>query len=160
MTVEVQDILVRKSVTVNAPIEHVFNVFTEHHNAWWPRDHHIGGRADFTAILEPRVGGRWFERGDDGSECNWGRVLTWDPPNRLVVSWDISPDWKYDPSIATEIEVRFVAETTQRTRVELEHRKLERYGDKAEMMRAIFESPEAWTRTLAVMAKVAEERRT
>ncbi len=158
MSTVVKDILVRKSLIVNAPVEHVFEIFTRHHDAWWPRAHHIGERADFTAILEPRVGGRWFERGDDGSECNWGRVLAWEPPHRLVVSWDISADWKYDPTLATEVEVRFIAESDERTRVELEHRKLERYADKAEMMRAIFDSPEAWIRTLQAMAKVAEEK--
>jgi uncharacterized protein YndB with AHSA1/START domain len=158
MTLEVQEILVRKSIIVSAPLTHVFTVFTERHDAWWPRDHHIGGRKDFAAVLEPRVGGRWFERGDDGSECNWGRVLAWEPPNRLVLSWDISADWKYDPSVATEIEVKFIAESGTRTRVELEHRKLERYGDKAEMMRALFDSPGAWASTLAAMTKVAEGR--
>ena len=158
MTLEAQEILVRKSIIVSAPLTHVFAVFTERHDAWWPRDHHIGGRKDFTAVLEPRVGGRWFERGDDGSECNWGRVLAWEPPNRLVLSWDISADWKYDPSVATEIEVKFIAESGRRTRVELEHRKLERYGDKAEMMRALFDSPRAWASTLEAMTKVAEGR--
>jgi uncharacterized protein YndB with AHSA1/START domain len=159
MSTEVQDILVRKSIIVNAPVAHVFAVFTERHNTWWPRDHHIGGRDAFTAILEPGVGGRWFERGDDGSECNWGRVLAWEPPHRLVLSWDINAEWKYDSTIASEVEVRFIAESDERTRVELEHRKLERYNDKAEMMRAIFDSPGAWASTLAAMAKVAEETR-
>jgi uncharacterized protein YndB with AHSA1/START domain len=160
MNAAAQNLLVRKDIVVDAPLTHAFAVFTEGHNTWWPRAHHIGSRENFTAIMEPRVGGRWFERGDDGSECNWGRVLVWDPPNRLVVSWDISADWKYDPSIATEVEVRFVAESAKRTRVELEHRKLERYGDKAEAMRALFDSDGAWTATLAAFAKVAERRST
>jgi len=156
MNTAVREIMVRKSVVVNAPVAHVFAVFTEGHDTWWPRDHHIGGCKEFTAILEPRVGGRWFERGDDGSECDWGRVLAWDPPHRLVVSWDIGADWKPDPSLGTEVEITFIAEGVQRTRVELTHRKLERYGDKAESMRAMFESDGAWAATLATMAKAAE----
>ena len=156
MTTEVQDVLVRKSVIVNAPIAHVFAVFTEGQNTWWPRAHHIGSRDDFTAIMEPRVGGRWFERGDDGSECNWGRVLAWEPPRRVVLSWDIGADWKYDPDLGTEVEVSFIAETAERTRVELEHRKLHRFGDKAEAMRALFDLPSAWLETLQTMAKAAE----
>lgn len=156
MNTAVREIMVRKSVVVNAPVAHVFAVFTEGHDSWWPRDHHIGDCKEFTAILEPRVGGRWFERGDDGSECDWGRVLAWDPPHRLVVSWDIGADWKPDPSLGTEVEITFIAEGVQRTRVELAHRKLERYGDKAERMRAMFESDGAWAATLATMAKAAE----
>ena len=146
----------RKSVVVNAPIDHVFAVFTEGQNTWWPRDHHIGGTKSFTAVMEPRVGGRWFERGDDGSECNWGRVLAWDPPRRVVVSWDIGADWKYDANLGTEVEVQFIAESEDRTRVQLEHRKLHRYGDKAEMMRAMFDSEGAWMATLAAMARQTE----
>jgi len=156
MIAEVKDILVRKSVVVNAPIEHVFAVFTEGQNTWWPRDHHIGGAKNFIAVMEPRVGGRWFERGDDGSECNWGRVVAWDPPRRLVVSWDIGSDWKYDPNLGTEVEVEFIAESDEKTRVQLEHRKLYRFGDKAEMMRAMFDSDGAWVATLAAMARQTE----
>jgi uncharacterized protein YndB with AHSA1/START domain len=158
MTLEVQDILVRKKLIVNAPLQHVFDIFTAGQNSWWPRAHHIGGHAEFTAILEPRVGGRWFERGGDGSECNWGRVLAWEPPKRLVLTWDINSDWKYDPNLGTEVEIKFIEEGKERTRVELEHRKLERYGDKAEMMRAIFDSADAWMATLATFAKAAEQK--
>jgi uncharacterized protein YndB with AHSA1/START domain len=157
MNVEVKNVLVRKSIVVEAPLAHVFAVFTEKHDAWWPRAHHIGSRETFTAVLEPRVGGRWFERGDDGSECPWGRVLAWEPPHRVVLSWDIGADWKPDPNLATEVEVNFTAEGAERTRVELEHRKLERYGDKAEMMRAMFDSPGAWIDTLRAMGQLAQD---
>jgi uncharacterized protein YndB with AHSA1/START domain len=156
MSVEVQNILVRKSLSVNAPLAHVFAVFTERHDTWWPRSHHIGAHAEFTAIMETRVGGRWYERGADGSECDWGRVLAWEPPHRVLLSWDLSSDWKYDPTIGTEVEVTFSAESADITRVVLEHRKLERYGDKAEMMRAMFESPGAGSDMLQAFAKVAE----
>jgi uncharacterized protein YndB with AHSA1/START domain len=157
MTVEMQHMSVRKTITVNAPVEHVFAVFTGKQDSWWPRPHHIGTCEQFTAVLEPRVGGRWYERGDDGSECNWGRVLAWEPPHRVVLSWDINADWKYDPGLGTEVEVKFYAESAERTRVELEHRKLERFGDRAEMMRALFDSDEAWTGTLQMFAKKAED---
>src|SRR5271169_6472310 len=136
MNVEVKNILVRKSIVVNAPLAHVFAVFTERHDAWWPRAHHIGSREKFTAMLERRLGGRWFERGDDGSECNWGRVLAWDPPNRLVLSWEISAEWEFDPSIAREVEIKFIAENY-------------------EMMRALFDSPRAWMDTLQAMSEFA-----
>jgi uncharacterized protein YndB with AHSA1/START domain len=155
MTETVANILVRKSMVVNAPASHVFTVFTERQDTWWPQAHHIGACAEFTAIVEPRVGGRWYERGKDGSECNWGRVLAWEPPKRLVMTWDISSEWKYDPSLATEVEIKFIAEGPERTRVELEHRKLEHYGDKAEMMRALFDGPEAWEGMLKLFAKAA-----
>jgi uncharacterized protein YndB with AHSA1/START domain len=156
MTETVQDILVRKNIVVNAPREHVFRTFTERFDTWWPRSHHIGAREAFTAILEPRAGGRWYERGDDGSECDWGRVLAWEPPERLLLQWDLDPEWKYQRGLGTEVEVRFVAESAETTRVILEHRKLERYGDKAEMMRAVFEGENAWSGLLKALAAVAE----
>jgi uncharacterized protein YndB with AHSA1/START domain len=151
-----QNILVRKNVVVNAPRDHVFRTFTERIDTWWPRPHHIGGKEPFTAILEPRAGGRWFERAHDGSECDWGRVLAWEPTGRLLLSWDIGADWQYQPGLGTEVEVLFTAEGAGRTRVVLEHRKLERYGDKAEAMRALFDSADAWQGTLAAMGRAAE----
>ena len=159
MDTEVKLLSVRKSVTVNAPIAHVFRTFTERQNDWWPRAHHIGKCEQFTATLEARAGGRWFERGDDGSECDWGRVLVWQPPTRVVLQWSIGGDWRYDPDLKTEVDVRFVAETKERTRVDLEHRGLELYGDQAETMRNIFDSPTAWAETLSIMAGFAEGAR-
>ncbi|HSN21855.1 MAG TPA: SRPBCC family protein [Usitatibacter sp.] len=155
MSVDVQEILVRKSIVVEAPREHVFRTFTERFDTWWPRSHHIGKAAAFTATLEPRAGGRWFERGEDGSECEWGAVLAWEPPERVVLRWDIGADFQPQPGLGTEVEVRFVAEAAERTRVVLEHRKLERYGDKAEMMRALFDSPNAWSGILEEFARAA-----
>jgi len=156
MSVEVQDLLVRKNIVVNAPKDHVFRTFTERIDTWWPRAHHIGASEPFTAIMEPRTGGRWFERGHDGAECNWGRVLDWDPTDRVLLAWDINAEWKYQENFGSEVEVRFIAESKERTRVILEHRKLERYGDKAEMMRAMFDSADAWAGTLAAFAKAVE----
>ncbi|HSC22264.1 MAG TPA: SRPBCC family protein [Casimicrobiaceae bacterium] len=149
MNAEGQGIFVRKTIDVDAPLAHVFGVFANDIDAWWPRAHHIGPCEAFEAILEPRVGGRWYERGDDGSECPWGRVLAYEPPHRLLLAWDIGADFRPDASIGSEVEVTFVALSAKRTRVTLTHRHLERYGDKAEAMRAMFDSENAWAQTLA-----------
>ena len=157
MDMEVRHIAVRKSITVNAPVAHVFRTFTAGQNDWWPRAHHIGKCERFTAIVEPRAGGRWFERGDDGSECDWGRVLVWEEPHRIVLCWQLDAEWHYDPDLHTEVEVRFVPESRQRTRVDLEHRGLEHFGDKAAAMRDIFDAPDAWAGGLELMRDRAEK---
>lgn len=135
---------VRKTITVRAPQERAFEVFTAI-DTWWSRDHHIGDEPLAAVVLEPRAGGRWYERGEAGGECNWGDVLEWDPPARIVLAWRISADWKYDPELLTEVEVRFVAESPTTTRVELEHRKLEAFGDRAGTLRGQLDSPGGWT---------------
>jgi uncharacterized protein YndB with AHSA1/START domain len=104
------------------------------------------------AVIDPRAGGRWYECGDDGSTCDWGRVLSWQPPSRLVLSWDISADWLPDATLKTEIEVRFIAEGKDGTRVELEHRHLDRYGARRDEMRRIFESDMGWKGLLDAFA--------
>ena len=150
---------VRKTLTINAPIEHAFRVFTEGHGKWWPLDtHHIGKVAAATAVIEPHVGGRWYERGIDGTECEWGKVLVWEPPHRLLLAWQIAADWRYDLTLQTEVEVTFVAEGPGRTRLELEHRHLDRYRDQAGVMRSIFDSEGGWTGILARFATAAEGR--
>jgi uncharacterized protein YndB with AHSA1/START domain len=149
-------ISVRKSVLVNAPQVHAFTVFTEQHGTWWPlQTHKIGKQPAQTAIIEPRAGGRWFERSADGVECDWGRVLIWEPPHRIVLSWDIGANWQYDPELGTEVEVKFIAEGPSRTRVELEHRHLERYQDQAGAMQGIFDSEGGWTGILRRFSEVA-----
>lgn len=149
---------VRKTVVVNVPQANAFTVFTERLGDWWPlQSHHIGAQAAQTAVIEPRPGGRWFERANDGSECDWGRVLVWEPPHRIVLSWEISADWKHDPSLKTEVEVRFVAEGTNRTRVELEHRGLDAYGARRDEMRGIFDSDRGWKGLLDAFAARASE---
>jgi len=148
---------VKKCITVAAPPRIAFEVFTTRMSSWWPIDtHHIGKIAAREAVLEPRVGGRWFERGVDGSECGWGHVLAWDPPNRLVLSWEISFRWEADPSMQTEVEVRFVADGPKQTRVELEHRYLDRFGEHRDEMRAMFESSGGWLGLLELFAKDVE----
>ncbi|MPZ13054.1 MAG: ATPase [Chloroflexi bacterium] len=151
------DAPIRKTIVVAASVERAFEVFTEEMSTWWPLStSHIGKLDAKSAVIEPFVGGRWFERGVDGSECDWGRVRTWDPPRRLVLSWEISVDFQYDPSIQTEVEVRFTPEGTS-TRVDLEHRLLHYYGDKAGRMRGIFDSEQGWGRMLGAFAARASE---
>jgi uncharacterized protein YndB with AHSA1/START domain len=136
---------VRKEIVVEASQARAFRVFTEEHGAWWPlATHHIGEKDAETAIIEPRVGGRWFERAADGTECPWGKVLVWDPPGRIVLSWEIGANFKYDSTLSLELEVRFVALGPASTRIELEHRNLERFGEAAETMRSAFDSEGGW----------------
>ena len=121
---------VRQSVVVEAPIEHAFKVFTEQFGSFKPPEHNLLAVPIAETVFEPRVGGHIYDRGTDGSECRWARVLAYEPPNRLLLSWDISPQWQIEtePEKTSEWEVRFTAETPNRTRVDLEHRKLERHG--------------------------------
>jgi uncharacterized protein YndB with AHSA1/START domain len=147
---------VRKLVSVNAPPAVAWRVFTEQMGTWWPlASHKIGKAPAVDAVIEPRVGGRWYERGEDGSTCDWGRVLSWDPPSRLVLSWDINADWQYDPDLGTEIELRFIAQGKDGTRVELEHRRLDRYGARRDEMRRIFDTEGDWGRLLEAFARAA-----
>lgn len=151
--------MVRRSILVNAPQAHAFDAFTGRFADWWPlATHHIGAEPAETAVLEPRAGGRWFERAADGSECDWGRVLVWEPPRRVVLAWDIDAEWKYRPDLGVEVEIRFVAEGPDATRVELEHRGLDRYGDKAAAMRDAFESDGGWGGILRAFAEAAAVR--
>jgi len=147
----------RKVVIVKVPPAVAWRIFTEKIGAWWPLDtHKIGKAKAVDAVIEPRVGGRWYERGDDGSTCDWGRVLAWEPPARLVLSWEISANWQHDPSLQTEVEVRFIAEGKDGTRVELEHRHLDRYGARRDQMRGIFDSEGGWSALLAAFAGAAQ----
>jgi uncharacterized protein YndB with AHSA1/START domain len=144
---------VRKAVNLHVPPAVAWRVFTEKMGTWWPlATHKIGKAKAVDAVIEPRVGGRWYERGDDGSTCDWGRVLSWEPHSRLVLSWEISADWQHDPNLKTEVEVRFIAVGKDGTRVELEHRYLDRYGAKAAQMRGIFDSEQGWKGLLDAFA--------
>ena len=151
---EQPEISVAKTVTVEAPLNTAFRVFAEQHR-WWPvATHHLAETAGETVVLEPFAGGRWFERAADGTETDWGRVLIWEPPHRLVLTFQIAPGWSYqpDPALASEIEVRFTAEAGGRTRVDFEHRHLERYADQAERMRAVLDGPGGAAGVLAAYA--------
>jgi uncharacterized protein YndB with AHSA1/START domain len=124
------DTMVRRQIVVEAPIERAFTVFTERFGDFKPPEHNLLAVAIAETVFEPKVGGHIYDRGVDGSECRWARVLAYEPPNRVVFSWDISPQWQIeaDPDNTSVVEVTFVAETPQRTRVELEHRHLDRHG--------------------------------
>ncbi len=118
---------IRRELRVEAPQVLAWQVFTEQMGRWWPLDNYKIGKAKaIDAIIEPRVGGHWLEQGDDGSTCDWGSVLVWEPPARLVLSWDITADWQYDRDLKTEVELRFIPDRKGATRVELEHRRLDR----------------------------------
>jgi uncharacterized protein YndB with AHSA1/START domain/uncharacterized damage-inducible protein DinB len=148
---------VKKSVTVKANAEHAFNVFTEGFDTWWPRGHHIGKQPLVKAVIEPRAGGRCFGREADGTECDWGRVLTWEPPHRFVLAWQIDPRWQYEPDItkASEVEIRFTPEAGGMTRVDLEHRNFERHGEGGGLIRTGVDGPNGWGDLLQLYAKTA-----
>lgn len=124
---------VRKTIVVEANQAHAFDVFTNGLDRWWPKDHHIGATPVVKELLEPREGGRWYTTHEDGSEVITGHMLVWDPPRRIVLTWEINGQWKHESNraYASEIEVQFIAETPDRTRVELEHRNFERMPDTA-----------------------------
>lgn len=147
---------VHGKITVDVPVEQAFSVFTDSLHTWWPVEYHIGQADMAEVILEPREGGRWYERGVDGSECDWGRVLVWEPPHRLVVTWQINGEWQYDPDPerASEIEVRFTEDGPGQTRVELEHRHLDRLVGGQAMHDAITGAG-GWTAVLEQYAKAA-----
>lgn len=138
---------VRKNIIVNAPQVHAFDVFARRFDVWWPREHHIGKPAMTEAVIEPRAGGRWYEKGEDGSECDWGRVLAWEPPNRLVLSWTINGKFQVDETVESEVEVRFIAENERTTRVELEHRIA---AADAQALREAVDSPRGWEGLLEI----------
>ena len=148
---------IRKTVAVAAPRDRAFAFFTGGMGRWWPRAHTLlgDGVPQQEVVIEPRSGGRWYERGVDGSEYTWGHVLAWEPPGRVVLAWQLDADWRYDPDLVTEVEVRFVAVGAEATRVELEHRRLENYGARAAAARELLDSPGAWTGTLDRFAEIA-----
>ena len=137
---------VRQSVVVEAPIERAFKVFTEDFGRFKPPEHNLLAVPIAETVFEPRVGGHIYDRGTDGSECRWARVLAYEPPNRVLLSWDISPRWQIesDPEKTSEWEVRFIAETAHRTRIELEHRKLDRHGDGWESVQEGVSGDQGW----------------
>jgi uncharacterized protein YndB with AHSA1/START domain len=162
MTTEVQTshTPVRKSVTVKAPAERAFRIFTEGIDTWWPRSHHIGKALMRKTVIEGRVGGRCYSEQVDDTECDWGSILVWDPPRRLVIAWQISPNWQYEPELAksSEVEVWFTPEPDGTTRVDLEHHHFERYGPGADTMRTAVDDPEGWSGLLRhFAARVAQQ---
>lgn len=129
---------IRKTIEVKAPINHAFRVFASRMGEWWHKEHSIAqGTKQADVVVEPRVGGRWYEKGEDGSEHDWGRVIAYEPPHRLVLAWQLTREFKYDPDFETTVEVLF-EERGDSTVVQFEHRDLERMGDgAAEQMEAM-----------------------
>jgi len=150
------DVAVRQVVTVNAPIGTAFTVFTEGFDSWWPRTHKVGAADLKQAVLEGREGGRWYEVSTDGAQCDWGRVLVWDPPTRLVLAWQLDASWQYDPALLTEVEVRFTEVGPRQTRVELEHRDLDRFGAARDEVRSALDSEGGWGGLMLAYAQTAE----
>src|SRR5215211_3576547 len=141
-----QTATITKDITVNAPIDEAFEVFTARFGDFKPREHNLLAAAIAETVFEPRVGGNIYDRGVDGSECRWAQILVFDPPDRVVFSWDISARWQIEtnPDLTSEVEVRFFAETPERTRVELEHRNLDRHGLEWESVRDGVDNEAGW----------------
>lgn len=152
------DTSVGAQVVVEAPVERAFSLFTAGIGTWWHPDHHLLEGELAEMVFEPREGGHVYDRGVDGSECRWARVLAYEPPHRFVISWDINTRWKLETDLekTSEVEVRFIAEAPDRTRVELEHRHLERHGEGWEQMRAAVGASDGWGSGLRRFAEVAQ----
>ena len=137
---------VHLQVVVQVPIERAFRTFTSEFDRIKPREHNMLGVEIAETVFEPRVGGHVYDRGVDGSVCRWARVLAYEPPHKVVISWDISPRWQIEtnPEHTSEVEIRFIAESADRTRVELEHRNLDRHGDGWEAERDAVRNEGGW----------------
>jgi uncharacterized protein YndB with AHSA1/START domain len=161
VSIQANETVVQQSIVVEAPLERAFHVFVDDFDRIKPREHNMLGVDIEETVFEPRAGGRIYDRGVDGSECHWARVLAFEPPHRLVFSWDISPRWQIetDPDKTSEVEVRFIAETPERTRVELEHRHLERHGPGWEAARDGVGAGDGWPLYLRRYADLVTEAR-
>jgi uncharacterized protein YndB with AHSA1/START domain len=146
MTAAAQATSIRHEIVVGAPIERAFSVFTNGFGSFKPPEHNMLGVDIAETVFELHEGGNVYDRGVDGSECRWARVLAYEPPHRVVISWDISPQWRIetDPEKTSEVDVRFIAEAPDRTRVELEHRKIDRHGDGWESVREGVDGDDGW----------------
>jgi uncharacterized protein YndB with AHSA1/START domain len=146
MSTQASDTSTQHSIVVEAPIERAFSVFTDDFGSFKPPDHNLLDVEIAETVFESHVGGNIYDRGVDGSECRWARVLAYEPPNRVVFSWDISAQWQIetDHDKTSEVEVRFIAEAPDRTRVELEHRNLDRHGEGWEAERDAVGGDQGW----------------
>jgi uncharacterized protein YndB with AHSA1/START domain len=159
MSTQASDTFVRNSIVVEAPIERAFSVFTDDFGSFKPPEHNLLQVDIAETVFETHVGGNIYDRGVDGSECRWARVLTFEPPDRVVFSWDISPRWQIetDQDKTSEVEVRFIAEAPDRTRVELEHRNLDRHGEGWEGVREGVYGDQGWPLYLRRFAEVLKD---
>jgi uncharacterized protein YndB with AHSA1/START domain len=154
-TTQTQDTTVTASISVDASAARAFETFTADIGSWWPADHHVLEAELAEMVFEPRVGGAVVDRGVDGSECRWARVLAYDPPRRLVISWDIALNWQVesDPEKTSEVEVRFIPQGPERTLVELEHRGIDRHGEGWQKMHEAVGSPNGWDAGMRAFAE-------
>lgn len=150
------EVTVRREVLVPLPPDRAFALFSTRMGEFWPKTHSIGSAPQADVMIEPRDGGRWYERGTDGSECEWGRVARWAPPGELVLLWQINAGWAYQADFETEVEVSFTGQA-EGTLVAMRHRHLERYGDRVAAMRESFESPGGWGAILDAFAALSRE---
>lgn len=160
MSSQAAETIVRSSIVVEVPVERAFRVFTEDFGAFKPAEHNMLPVRIAETVFEPRAGGHVYDRGVDGSEFRWARVLAYEPPHRVVISWDISPNWQLetDPEKTSEVEVQFISETSQRTRVELEHRKLDRHGEGWERVSDAVHGDDGWPLYLQRFAALIAEQ--
>ena len=155
----VADTSVKKSIIVNASLEHAFDVFTAGFDSWWPRSHHIGKSPMKQAIIEMRRRRALLHEQEDGTDCDWGQILEWDPPHRFVMAWQITHEWGYQPDLSksSEVEIRFTAQPGGGTRVDLEHRHFERMGPEGDTMRVGVGGPGGWPGLLELFKAQAEK---
>jgi uncharacterized protein YndB with AHSA1/START domain len=154
MTTIIAPAPVRKSVTVALPPDRAFDLFARQMGRWWLPSHSLAPSGQAQVVVEPRAGGRWYELGKGGEQCDWGEVAVWDPPGRLVLLWRLSADFAFDPALHTEVEVTFTPERGG-TRLDLEHRCLDNYGAAATRMHGTFDSPNGWGGLVAAYAAAA-----
>jgi uncharacterized protein YndB with AHSA1/START domain len=152
-----QNAVVRRTLHIEVPIEKAFRVFTERMGSWWPASHHVGSSPFKDILVDHKAGGRWYEINADGAECIWGTVLVWQPPHKVVLSWHLQPDWTFAAEMerASEVALEFIAEGPESTRVEFEHRHLERHGAGWEKMREEVGAEGGWPRILASYVQAA-----
>lgn len=151
-----QDTAVRIEISVAAPVDRAFAVFVEQIGSWWPHTYQIGAGQLADVLVEPKQGGRWYERAQDGTECDWGEVLEWDPPHHVALSWAITPSWQSaPPDQASRIDIRFTSTGPGSTEMVLIHSELDRHGEGWETMREAVAGPTGWTAILAGYAKTA-----
>ena len=156
---QAEAVTVRRQIVVDAPIERAFTVFTDRFGDFKPPEHNLLGAPIVATVFEPRVGGSITDQAEDGTQCRWARILAFEPPHRVVFSWDISPQWSIetDPANTSEVEVRFSAESPDRTLVELEHRNIDRHGPGWEAVKGGVDSPEGWLLYLERYAALVKE---
>ena len=157
MTEQTTANVVRKDVTVPLSPERAFRLFTEEIGSWWPSDTHKLSEGPVAEVFEPREGGRWYERAEDGSECTVATVLMWEPPNRFIMAWQLDPEWNFEPDVyrATKVEVTFEVEDEESTRVTLEHRGFETYGEGGARMHGEVSGKGGWGDLLGLYAEHA-----